>query len=188
MLTSVESFTLMFTISFFYKIFLSKRFVSTVLITCFSSNLQVFQVPGVGLMAAMAHRSTASGSAVYIWSNTGFQLYQNISTYGALAWRHFIMGKKVWQKESNVQWSMNWAQVYAISAWSKEFGELITPVSSHYDLGISSGVQLRWRARQAFKQRIIEGLLCDLQVEQKKETVCAVPDSADSLCKRLGGL
>lgn len=178
----------MFTISFFYKIFLSKRFKSTFLIACFSSNLQVFQVPGMGLMAAMAHRSTASGSAVYIWSHTGFQLYQNISTYGALAWRHFIMGKKVWQKETDVQWSMNWAQAYTISTWSKEFGELITPVFCYYDLGISGGVQLWWRARQAFKQRVIDGLLCDLQVEQKKKTVCAVPDSADPLCTRLGGL
>lgn len=58
----------------------------------------MFQVPGVGLMAAMGHRSTFSGSAVYIWKNSSFQLYQNISTYGALAWRHFIMGKKVWRK------------------------------------------------------------------------------------------
>lgn len=64
----------------------------------FLCELQVFQVPGVGLMAAMAHRSTASGSAVYMWNQTGFQLYQNISTYGALACRHFIMGKKVCKK------------------------------------------------------------------------------------------
>lgn len=69
---------------------------------------QVFQVPGVGLMAAMAHRSTSSGSAVYIWNHTSFQLYQNISTYGALAWRHFIMGKKVWRKRE--MWNRNWAE------------------------------------------------------------------------------
>ncbi|KAM8737574.1 thrombospondin-type laminin G domain and EAR repeat-containing protein-like [Acanthopagrus schlegelii] len=64
-------------------------------------DVEMFQVPGVGLMAAMAHRSTASGSAVYLWSNTGFQLYQNISTYGALAWRHFNMGKKTYLVVSN---------------------------------------------------------------------------------------
>ncbi|XP_030247174.1 thrombospondin-type laminin G domain and EAR repeat-containing protein-like [Sparus aurata] len=64
-------------------------------------DVEVFQVPGMGLMAAMAHRSTASGSAVYLWSNTGFQLYQNISTYGALAWRHFNMGKKIYLVVSN---------------------------------------------------------------------------------------
>uniref|UniRef100_A0A3Q4I623 Thrombospondin-type laminin G domain and EAR repeats a n=1 Tax=Neolamprologus brichardi TaxID=32507 RepID=A0A3Q4I623_NEOBR len=64
---------------------------STVWITVLE--LQLFQVPGMGLMAAMAHRS-ASGSAVYLWTKTGFQLYQNISTNGALAWRHFSMGNK----------------------------------------------------------------------------------------------
>ncbi|XP_031166167.1 thrombospondin-type laminin G domain and EAR repeat-containing protein-like [Sander lucioperca] len=63
-------------------------------------DVEVFQVPGIGLMAAMAHRS-ASGSAVYLWSHTGFQLYQNISTYEALAWRHFSMGKKIFLVVSN---------------------------------------------------------------------------------------
>ncbi|XP_042357388.1 thrombospondin-type laminin G domain and EAR repeat-containing protein-like [Plectropomus leopardus] len=63
-------------------------------------DIEVFQVPGMGLMAAMAHRS-ASGSAVYLWTDTGFQLYQNISTYGALAWRHFTMGKKIFLVVSN---------------------------------------------------------------------------------------
>uniref|UniRef100_A0A3Q3W5M0 Thrombospondin-like N-terminal domain-containing protein n=1 Tax=Mola mola TaxID=94237 RepID=A0A3Q3W5M0_MOLML len=64
-------------------------------------DIEVFQVPGMGLMAAMAHRSAASGSAVYLWNHTGFRLYQNITTYGALAWRHFIMGKKVFLVVSN---------------------------------------------------------------------------------------
>ncbi|XP_070835858.1 thrombospondin-type laminin G domain and EAR repeat-containing protein-like [Chaetodon trifascialis] len=64
-------------------------------------DVEVFQVPGMGVMAAMAHQSTASGSAVYLWSQTGFQLYQNISTYGALAWRHFSMGEKIFLVVSN---------------------------------------------------------------------------------------
>ncbi|XP_008275140.1 thrombospondin-type laminin G domain and EAR repeat-containing protein [Stegastes partitus] len=64
-------------------------------------DVEVFQVPGIGLMAAMAHRSTSFGSAVYLWTRTGFQLYQNISTYGALAWRHFSMGKKMFLVVSN---------------------------------------------------------------------------------------
>ncbi|XP_034063282.1 thrombospondin-type laminin G domain and EAR repeat-containing protein-like [Gymnodraco acuticeps] len=63
-------------------------------------DIEVFQLPGLGMMAAMAHRS-ASGSAVYLWSNAGFQLYQNISTYEALAWRHFSIGKKVYLVVSN---------------------------------------------------------------------------------------
>ncbi|XP_070776006.1 thrombospondin-type laminin G domain and EAR repeat-containing protein-like [Enoplosus armatus] len=64
-------------------------------------DVEVFQVPGLGLMAAMAHRSTGSGSALYLWSHTGFQLYQNVSTYEALAWRHFSMGKKIFLVVSN---------------------------------------------------------------------------------------
>ncbi|XP_068436288.1 thrombospondin-type laminin G domain and EAR repeat-containing protein-like [Clinocottus analis] len=63
-------------------------------------DVEVFEVAGIGLMAAMAHRS-ALGSAVYLWRHTGFQLYQNISTYGALAWRHFTMGKKIFLVVSN---------------------------------------------------------------------------------------
>lgn len=58
-------------------------------------SIKVFQVPGMGLMAAMAHRSKASGSAVYLWTHSRFKLYQNISTHEALAWRHFNIGKKV---------------------------------------------------------------------------------------------
>jgi hypothetical protein len=46
-------------------------------------------------MAAMAHRSPSLGSAVYLWRDGGFHLYQKISTHGALSWRHFTMGKKV---------------------------------------------------------------------------------------------
>ncbi|XP_028294144.1 thrombospondin-type laminin G domain and EAR repeat-containing protein isoform X2 [Gouania willdenowi] len=64
-------------------------------------DVEVFQVPGMGLMAAMAHQSTVSGSAVYRWNHTGFQLYQNISTQGALAWRHFTLGKKTYLVVSN---------------------------------------------------------------------------------------
>ncbi|KAM9777531.1 thrombospondin-type laminin G domain and EAR repeat-containing protein-like [Neosynchiropus ocellatus] len=64
-------------------------------------DVEVFQIPHMGLMAAMAHRSTSPGSAVYRWTEAGFQLYQNISTHGALAWRHFNVGKKMFLVVSN---------------------------------------------------------------------------------------
>ncbi|XP_028995913.1 thrombospondin-type laminin G domain and EAR repeat-containing protein-like [Betta splendens] len=64
-------------------------------------DIEVFQVPGMGLMAAMAHQSTASGSAVYQWSSAGFQLFQNFTTQKALAWRHFTVGKKNFLVVSN---------------------------------------------------------------------------------------
>ncbi|XP_029349737.1 thrombospondin-type laminin G domain and EAR repeat-containing protein-like [Echeneis naucrates] len=64
-------------------------------------DVEVFQVPGLGLMAAMAHRSKASGSAVYLWTQSGFKPYQNITTHEALVWRHFKMGKKIFLVVSN---------------------------------------------------------------------------------------
>ncbi|KAK7904199.1 hypothetical protein WMY93_016806 [Mugilogobius chulae] len=66
-----------------------------------TNDIEVFQVAGVGVMAALAHRSSASGSAVYLWTRRGFQLYQNISTHGALAWRHFRIGQKSYLVVSN---------------------------------------------------------------------------------------
>lgn len=64
-------------------------------------DVEVFEIPSMGLMAAMAHRSTSPGSAVYRWTDGGFQLYQNISTHGALAWRHFNVGQKAFLVVSN---------------------------------------------------------------------------------------
>ncbi|XP_052344645.1 thrombospondin-type laminin G domain and EAR repeat-containing protein isoform X2 [Oncorhynchus keta] len=64
-------------------------------------DIEVFSVQGLGLMAAMAHRSPSLGSAVYLWRDGGFHLYQKISTHGALSWRHFTMGKKIFLVVSN---------------------------------------------------------------------------------------
>ncbi|KAJ0009109.1 hypothetical protein NQD34_016524, partial [Periophthalmus magnuspinnatus] len=66
-----------------------------------TNDIEVFQVAGMGVMAAFAHRSSAPGSAVYLWAREGFQIYQNISTHGALAWRHFRIGKKSYLVVSN---------------------------------------------------------------------------------------
>ncbi|XP_049596716.1 thrombospondin-type laminin G domain and EAR repeat-containing protein [Syngnathus scovelli] len=91
-------------------------------------DIEVFQVQGVGLMAAMAHRSTTSGSAVYRWSQqNGFQLYQNLSTHGALAFRHFNMGKKTFLVVSNcnigadVGKEVDFSVIYKWSRKSKQF-------------------------------------------------------------------
>lgn len=146
------------------------------------NSAQVFQVPGVGLMAAMAHRSALSGSAVYIWNHTSFQIYQNISTYGALAWRHFIMGKKVWRKRE--MWCRNWAEACTLLVYIS----WIVSVFGFFDLDVSSGVKLWRRARQALQERKADGFLCDLQVESKTKTVCTGPDLANLLCTRLGSL
>ncbi|KAL2088154.1 hypothetical protein ACEWY4_016982 [Coilia grayii] len=64
-------------------------------------DIEVFRVPSVGLLAAMAHRSSQPGSGVYRWADGRFQLYQNISTCEAVAWKHFTVGKKVFLAVSN---------------------------------------------------------------------------------------
>ncbi|XP_068195489.1 thrombospondin-type laminin G domain and EAR repeat-containing protein-like [Antennarius striatus] len=87
-------------------------------------DVEVFQVPGVGLMAAMAHRSTAS--AVYLWNHTGFQLYQNISTHGALAWRHFSMGKRGFLVVSNSGTEIDFSVIYKWSKKRKRFVQIQT--------------------------------------------------------------
>ncbi|XP_068608305.1 thrombospondin-type laminin G domain and EAR repeat-containing protein-like [Brachionichthys hirsutus] len=87
-------------------------------------DVEVFQVPGVGLMAAMAHRSTAS--AVYLWNHTGFQLYQNISTHGALAWRHFSMGNRGFMVVSNSGTEIDFSVIYKWSKRRKQFVQIQT--------------------------------------------------------------
>ncbi|KAL1021958.1 hypothetical protein UPYG_G00020410 [Umbra pygmaea] len=64
-------------------------------------DVEVFSIPELGLMAAMAHRSPNLGSAIYLWKDGSFQLYQNISTHGALSWTHFTLGKKIFLVVSN---------------------------------------------------------------------------------------
>ncbi|XP_034531246.1 thrombospondin-type laminin G domain and EAR repeat-containing protein-like isoform X2 [Notolabrus celidotus] len=99
-------------------------------------DIEVFQVPGTGLMAAMAHRSPASGSAVYLWTHTGFQLYQNISTYEALAWRQFSIGKKIYlvvsnsgggpDKHFNKESETDFSVIYKWSKRRKKFVQFLT--------------------------------------------------------------
>uniref|UniRef100_A0AAY4C3A6 Thrombospondin-type laminin G domain and EAR repeat-containing protein n=1 Tax=Denticeps clupeoides TaxID=299321 RepID=A0AAY4C3A6_9TELE len=63
--------------------------------------LEVFQIPSVGLFAAMAHRSSKPGSGIYRWRDGRFELHQNITTFEAHSWKHFIIGNKVFLVVSN---------------------------------------------------------------------------------------
>ncbi|XP_030638704.1 thrombospondin-type laminin G domain and EAR repeat-containing protein [Chanos chanos] len=64
-------------------------------------DIELFQIPSVGLFAAMAHRGAKPGSAIYQWKAGKFELYQNISTFKAQAWKHFNVGKKTFLAVSN---------------------------------------------------------------------------------------
>uniref|UniRef100_A0A3Q2TR28 Thrombospondin type laminin G domain and EAR repeats n=1 Tax=Fundulus heteroclitus TaxID=8078 RepID=A0A3Q2TR28_FUNHE len=58
-------------------------------------DVEVFSIPSEGLFMAAANRDARPGSGVYRWRNGTFQLYQNISTQEARAWKHFTINDKV---------------------------------------------------------------------------------------------
>ncbi|XP_051564788.1 thrombospondin-type laminin G domain and EAR repeat-containing protein-like [Myxocyprinus asiaticus] len=57
-------------------------------------DIEVFQIPSVGLFIATANRDSNLGSGIYKWTDGKFERYQNISTYDAQAWQYFTVGKK----------------------------------------------------------------------------------------------
>ncbi|XP_030643409.1 thrombospondin-type laminin G domain and EAR repeat-containing protein [Chanos chanos] len=57
-------------------------------------DMEVFQIPSVGLFVAAANRDSRPGSGIYKWTDGKFKLYQNLSTYDAQAWKFFTVGKK----------------------------------------------------------------------------------------------
>ncbi|TSR51427.1 Thrombospondin-type laminin G domain and EAR repeat-containing protein [Bagarius yarrelli] len=57
-------------------------------------DIEVFHLPSLGLFIATANRDSNYGSAIYRWVDGRFQLFQNINTYDAQAWKFFTVGKK----------------------------------------------------------------------------------------------
>ncbi|KAL6100327.1 tspear [Pungitius sinensis] len=57
-------------------------------------DVEVFSIPSEGLFLAAANRDSRPGSGIYKWRNGSFQLYQNISTQEARAWKHFTVGEQ----------------------------------------------------------------------------------------------
>uniref|UniRef100_A0A3B3S923 Thrombospondin-type laminin G domain and EAR repeats a n=1 Tax=Paramormyrops kingsleyae TaxID=1676925 RepID=A0A3B3S923_9TELE len=58
-------------------------------------DIELFHVPSLGLFAAMANWESSFGSRIYKWTDGKFQLYQNISTSEALAWKFFTVDDKM---------------------------------------------------------------------------------------------
>ncbi|KAM9710655.1 thrombospondin-type laminin G domain and EAR repeat-containing protein-like [Menidia menidia] len=58
-------------------------------------DMEVFSIPSEGLFLAAANRDPRLGSGIYRWRNGSFQLFQNISTQGARAWKHFSIQHQV---------------------------------------------------------------------------------------------
>ncbi|KAI2663291.1 Thrombospondin-type laminin G domain and EAR repeat-containing protein [Labeo rohita] len=84
-------------------------------------DIELFQIPSIGLFAAMAHRDNKPGSAIYRWNHGHFQLYQNISTFKAQAWKQFTIGRKMFLAVSNSVGPANGArELSVIYRWSNK--------------------------------------------------------------------
>ncbi|XP_070979128.1 thrombospondin-type laminin G domain and EAR repeat-containing protein [Oncorhynchus clarkii lewisi] len=64
-------------------------------------DIEVFHIPSQGLFAATANRETKPGSGIYKWVDGKFQVYQNIITYEARAWKYFTVGNKMFLAVAN---------------------------------------------------------------------------------------
>ncbi|XP_036965589.1 thrombospondin-type laminin G domain and EAR repeat-containing protein-like isoform X2 [Acanthopagrus latus] len=64
-------------------------------------DVEVFSIPSEGLFMAAANRDSRPGSGIYKWKDGSFQLYQNISTQEARAWKHFTIDNKIFLVVAN---------------------------------------------------------------------------------------
>ncbi|KAG8000440.1 Thrombospondin-type laminin G domain and EAR repeat-containing protein [Nibea albiflora] len=64
-------------------------------------DVEVFSIPSEGLFMAAANRNSRPGSGIYKWRDGSFQLYQNISTQEARAWKHFTINDKIFLVVAN---------------------------------------------------------------------------------------
>ncbi|KAJ3591986.1 hypothetical protein NHX12_007116 [Muraenolepis orangiensis] len=67
-------------------------------------DVEVFSIPGEGLFMAAANRDIHPGSGVFQWVDGRFQLYQNISTQEARAWKHFTLEGQSLTTHSALDW------------------------------------------------------------------------------------
>ncbi|XP_034550291.1 thrombospondin-type laminin G domain and EAR repeat-containing protein-like isoform X2 [Notolabrus celidotus] len=64
-------------------------------------DVEVFSIPSEGLFMAAANRDSRPGSGIYKWRDGSFQLYQNVSTQEARAWKHFTIDGKIFLVVAN---------------------------------------------------------------------------------------
>ncbi|XP_068602720.1 thrombospondin-type laminin G domain and EAR repeat-containing protein-like [Brachionichthys hirsutus] len=64
-------------------------------------DIELFSIPSEGLFMAAANRDSRSGSGIYKWRGGSFQIYQNISTKEARAWKHFSINDQIFLVVAN---------------------------------------------------------------------------------------
>ncbi|KAI1899263.1 hypothetical protein AGOR_G00060010 [Albula goreensis] len=64
-------------------------------------DVEVFRIPSEGLFVATANREPKPGSGIYKWTDGRLELYQNISTFEAMAWKYFTVDNKMFLVVAN---------------------------------------------------------------------------------------
>ncbi|KAM6934658.1 thrombospondin-type laminin G domain and EAR repeat-containing protein-like [Xenentodon cancila] len=80
-------------------------------------DVELFSIPSEGLFMAAANNDPQLGSGIYRWTNGSFQLYQNISTQEARAWKHFTIDDKIFLVVAN--WRAVEPELSVIYQWNQ---------------------------------------------------------------------
>ncbi|XP_034043148.1 thrombospondin-type laminin G domain and EAR repeat-containing protein-like [Thalassophryne amazonica] len=81
-------------------------------------DMDVFSIPSEGLFMAVANRDCRPGSGIYKWRNGSFQIYQNISTQEARAWKKFTIRNTIFLVVANSQEAES--ELSVIYRWSTQ--------------------------------------------------------------------
>ncbi|XP_078260582.1 thrombospondin-type laminin G domain and EAR repeat-containing protein-like [Rhinoraja longicauda] len=82
-------------------------------------DVEIFEIPNVGLFAATANKKPHPGSTVFKWLKGKFEPYQNITTYEAQAWKHFSIGHQVFLVVANFEKNEENQEYSVIYRWSR---------------------------------------------------------------------
>ncbi|XP_072338204.1 thrombospondin-type laminin G domain and EAR repeat-containing protein-like [Scyliorhinus torazame] len=82
-------------------------------------DVEVFEIPNIGLFAATANKKPWPGSTIFKWSDGKFEPYQNITTYEAQAWKHFFIGPQVFLAVANFEKNERNQEYSVIYRWSR---------------------------------------------------------------------
>ncbi|XP_060684064.1 thrombospondin-type laminin G domain and EAR repeat-containing protein-like [Hemiscyllium ocellatum] len=82
-------------------------------------DVEIFEIPNIGLFAATANRKPQPGSTIFKWLNGRFEPYQNITTYEAQAWKHFSIGPEVFLAVANFEKNERNQEYSVIYRWSQ---------------------------------------------------------------------
>ncbi|XP_069790351.1 thrombospondin-type laminin G domain and EAR repeat-containing protein-like isoform X2 [Narcine bancroftii] len=82
-------------------------------------DVEIFEIPSVGLFAATANKKTHPGSTIFKWSEGKFEPYQNITTYEAQAWKHFFIGSQVFLVVANFEKNDQNQEYSVVYKWSR---------------------------------------------------------------------